>query len=118
MLSGLQEPPTNQSTSQTSAKSDKGKAKMPKYEVDHSNESHVDGSTYLVDNEFSVPITRTLGVKKGLTATNKKLCHSIREKNVVTRFSHNNYMAYHYALMMKVVPIREPESFVEAAQDP
>ena len=44
--------------------------------------------------------------------------NSTREKNPVSRFGYNNDMAYHYAFMMKVVTVREPETFSEAAKDP
>ena len=43
---------------------------------------------------------------------------STREKNVVSRFGYNDYMAYHYAFMMKVATILDPENFFEAAKDP
>ena len=32
-------------------------------------------------------------------------------------FGYNEYMAHHYAYMMKVVKVREPESYVEVAKD-
>ena len=41
---------------------------------------------------------------------------SFREKNPVSRFGYNDYMAYHYAYMMKVTSVREPETFSEAAK--
>ena len=48
----------------------------------------------------------------------ENLHRSIREKNLVSLFGYNDYMAYHYAFMMKVAVVREPESFTEAAKDP
>ena len=66
---------------------------------------------YFLESEYSgldVPIMRTPGAP----------CRSTREKNVVAWFSYNDYIAYHYAFMMKVVTIQEPETFSEAAKDP
>ena len=70
-----------------------------------------DGSKLSPDVEYvglDVPSIRTLGVPR----------HSTQEKNVVSRFGYNDYTAYHYAFMMKVVTIQEPETFSEAAKDP
>ena len=88
-LSGPQEPPSDQSTSRPSPKMDKGKAKMQEYEDDHFDDNE---STQSLDSEFggfNVPI----GVKKALTSANEKLHLSTREKNPVSRFAYNNYMA-------------------------
>ena len=74
-------------------------------------------STHSLDIEFGsfdVPI----GVKKALTSANEKFGRSTRAKNLVTRFGDNDYMAYHYAFMMKVAIVRETEMFSEAAWDP
>ena len=93
---------------------DKGKAKMSEYEDDHFDDNEL---THSLDSEFGgldVPI----GVKKSLTSVNEKLHRSTRDKNLVSRFGYNDYMAYHYAFMMKVATIREPETFFEAAKDP
>ena len=65
-----------------------------------------------------MPIIRSPGVKRALTSANEKLCCSTREKNQVSRFGYNDYMAYHYAFMMKVATVHEPEIFSEAAKDP
>ena len=61
---------------------------------------------------------RIPGVKKALASTNEKLRHSNREKNLITRFDYNEYMAHYYAFMMKVATKQEPESFTEATRDP
>ena len=93
---------------------DKGKAKMAEYEDDRFDD---DASTHSLDSElggFDVPI----GAKKALISANEKLRRSTREKNPVSRFGYNDYMAYHYAFMMKVATVREPETFSEAAKDP
>ena len=93
---------------------DKGKTKMPEYEDDHFDRNE---STQSLDSQFGgfdIPV----GVKKVLTTANEKLYRSIREKNPVSRFGYNDYMAYHYAFMMKVATVREPETFSEAAKDP
>ena len=93
---------------------DKGKAKMSEYEDDRFD---VNESTHSLESElgsFDAPT----GVKKALISANEKLRRSTREKNPVSRFSYNDYMAYHYAFMMKVAIVREPETFSEAAKDP
>ena len=114
-LSGPQEPLSDQSTSRPSPKLDKGKAKMPEYEDDHFDGNE---STHSLDSEFEGLDIRTNGVKKALESANEKLRRSAREKNPVSRFGYDEYMAYHYAFMMKVATVREPETFSEAAKDP
>ena len=97
---------------------DKGKAKMSEYEDDPSDDNE---STHSLDSEFGgfdVPIIRSTGVKKAVTSTNEKLCRFTREKNPVSRFSYNDYMAYHYAFMMKVATVREPEFVFRGNQGP
>ena len=84
-----------------------------------SEDDHFDDneSTPSFDNEyggFDVPI----GAKKALISANEKLRRSTREKNPVSRFGYNDYMAYHYAFMMKVAIIRDPKTFSEAAKYP
>ena len=61
-LSGPQKPSSNQSTSQSSPKMDKGKAKMPEYE-DEQHDGHESGHS--LDSEydgFDVPLMRTPNV--------------------------------------------------------
>ena len=41
-----------------------------------------------------------------------------REKNPITQFDYNEYMAHHYAFMMKVAAEQDLESFSEAAHEP
>ena len=48
---------------------------------------------------------------------NKKLRRSTREKNLVRHYGYDKYMAYHYAFMMKVASVREPETLSEAIKD-
>ena len=91
---------------------------MLEYEVDHPDESDSDVSAHSLDNEFGVPIMRTPNVKKALTPTNEKLWRSSREKNLITQFSYNMYIAHHYAFMMKVATEQELESFTKAARGP
>ena len=72
-LSGPQEPPSDQSTSQTSLKIDKSKAKMPEYEDDQFDDNEL---THSLDSEFGgfdVPIMRSSKVNKALMSTNEKL---------------------------------------------
>ena len=64
-LLGPHEPPRDESTSRPSSKSDKGKGKMPEYEVEvHPDDSNSDDSAHSLDSEFGVPIMRTPRVKK------------------------------------------------------
>ena len=116
LLSGPQEPPSDQSIFRPSPKLDKGKDKMSGYEEPIDN-----ASTHSLDSEFEgldIPIIQTDGVKKALKSTNEKLRRSTREKNPVSRFGYNDYLAYHYAFMMKVKLVREPETLSEAVKDP
>ena len=83
---------------------------MPEYEVDHLDNINSDVLALSLDSEFSLPIMRTPGVKKALTSANEKLHRSSRAKNPVTRYAYNEYMAHHYAFMMKVAAEQEPES--------
>ena len=74
-----------------------------------------------LNNEYGgldAPITRTPRGKKASTKVSEQLRRPTCEKNVVSRFGYNNYMAYHYAFIMKVATILEPEKFSEAAKDP
>ena len=92
----------------------KGKAKMAEYEDDLFDDNT---STHSLNSEFGgfdVPI----GAKKALISANQKLRRSTREKNPVSRFGYNDYMAYRYAFMMKVATVRELETLSEAAKDP
>ena len=92
---------------------DKGKANMSEYEDNHFNDNE---STHSLDSEFGgfdVPIR----VKKALTSANEKLRCSTRVKNLVSQFDDNDYMAYHYAFMMKMATFRESETFSEATKD-
>ena len=78
-------------------------------ELAHSLDSELGG--------FDVPLMRTREVKKVVAMANKTLHRSTREKNLVSRFGYNDYMAYHYGFMMKVVDASKPESFTKAAKD-
>ena len=109
-LSGPQEPPSDQSTSQPSPKMDKGKAKMLEYKHDRFDDNEFESEFGI----FDVPI----GAKKALISANEKFRRSTHEENPVSRFGYNDYMAYHYAFIMKVATIREPETFSKAAKDP
>ena len=57
-------------------------------------------------------------VKKAIAIVNEKFRRSTREKNPASRFGCDDYMAYHYAFMMKVEIVREPGNFSEATKDP
>ena len=78
-------------------------------------------STHSRDSEsecLDITIIQTARAKKALESANEKLRRSSREKNPVSRFGYNDYMAYHYAYMMKVTSIRETETLSESAKDP
>ena len=68
-------------------------------------------STHCPDSEpegLDISIIQTDGAQKALEAANEN----------PRRFGYNDYMAYHYAYMMKVTSVREPETFSAAAKDP
>jgi hypothetical protein len=56
-------------------------------------------------------------VEKISTSGNERLRRSTRTKKPVERFGYNEYMAHHYAYMTRVVEVREPESYAEAAEN-
>ena len=97
---------------------DKGKANMPKYEDDPSDDNESTQSLDIKLGAFDVPLMRTHGVQKAIATTNEKLHRTTCEKNPVTWFGYADYMAYHYAFMMKVATNRELESFAEVAKNP
>ena len=88
---------------------DKGKGKIPEYEVDHPDNNDSDVSAPSLDSEFGVSIMRTPRVKKALTVANEKLYRSSRAKNLVSQCTYNEYMAHHYAFTIKVAAKQEPE---------
>ena len=60
---------------------------------------------------------KSASTEKASTTANERLRRSSRQKNPVVRFGYNEYTAHHYAYMTRVVEVREPESYVEAAKD-
>ena len=48
---------------------------------------------------------------------NRELRRSTHQKNPVKRYGYNEYMAHHYAYMVKLAAVREPKSYAEAARD-
>ena len=99
---GPQEPLSDESTSRPILKMDKGKTKMSEYKDDHFDDRE---STQSLDSEF-VSFNVPIKVKEALSSANEKLCRTTREKNLVSQFNYNDYMAYHYAFMMKVAAVR------------
>ena len=78
---------------------------MPEYEDDQFDDNE---STHSLDVEFDgfdASLLRSPGVKKTLTSANERLHCSTCEKYHVDRFGYNDYMAYHYAFMMKVASV-------------
>ena len=60
---------------------------------------------------------KSASTEKASTTANERLRRSSRQKNPVVRFGYNEYTAHHYAYMTRVVEVREPESYAEAAKD-
>ena len=54
---------------------------------------------------IGLPIMRTPRAQKAWTKMVKKPRRFTREKNVVSQFCDNDYMAYHYAFTMKIVTV-------------
>ena len=50
-------------------------------------------------------------------AETERLRRLTRHKTLVIHYGYKEYMAHHYAYMMKVASTRELESFTEASQD-
>ena len=89
----------------------KKKGKMPEQEAkDTTSCEDSDHSPRSVDSKYEM--------KKATEVTKAKLRQSNRQKNPIVRFGYNEYMAHHYAFMMKVAADQEPETYKEAAQDP
>ena len=89
---------------------------MSEYEETNNN-----ASTHSLDSEsegLDISIIQTAEAQRALEAANENPCRSSRQKNPVSRFGYNDYMSYHYAYMMKVTSVREPETFSDAAKDP
>ena len=82
------------------------------------SDSDSDNLVRLTDDEHGDPATQTPGVQKALEGASHKLRRSSRMKNIVVRYGYNEYMAHHYAYMMKVAWDQELEIYTEAAQDP
>ena len=77
-----------------------------------------DSSEWSSDRERGDLVTQTSGVQKTLEGESHKLRQSNRMKNSVVQYSYNEYMAHHYAYMMKVAEDHEPETYTEAVEDP
>ena len=94
---------------------EKGKKKMLEYDT---NRGELDRRESDSKKSNDGPLrVKSASAKKASTLANEKLRRSTRQKNLVVRFGYNEYMAHHYAYMMCVVEVREPESYVEAAKD-
>ena len=95
---------------------EKGKVKMLEYVDPDENKS-----THSLDSEFEgldVLIMQMNGLKKVIATANEKIRRSTREKNSVSRFGEDEYMAYHYAFMMKMTIVRETKKFFGDTKDP
>ena len=89
----------------------KKKGKMPEQEAkDTTSGQDLDHSPRSVDSKYEM--------KKSPRVTKGKLRQSNRQKNPIVRFGYNEYMAHHYAFLMKFAADQEPETYKEAAHDP
>ena len=89
----------------------KGQDALPEQEAkDTTSGEDSDHSPQSVDSKYEM--------RKAPGVTNGKFRQSNRQKNPIVRFGYNEYMAHHYAFMMKVAANQEPETYKEAAQDP
>jgi hypothetical protein len=68
-------------------------------------------------SDLGPPELQSIAAKRAMKSANEKLRRSSRHKNPVMRYGYNEYMAHHYAFMIKVASVREPESFAEASRD-
>ena len=82
------------------------------------------GSAESVRNEFDFgaieknPLQKwSSSAEKATKLANEQLSRSTCLKNPLKRYGYNEYMAHHYAYMTRVTEVREPESYVEAAED-
>ena len=83
-------------------------------------EPNDNASTHSLTSELEgldIPTIHTDGAKKAKESANEKLRRSSCEKNPVSRFGYNDYMAYRNAFMMKVTTVWEPETLSEAIKD-
>ena len=86
-LSGPREPPSEQSIARPSPRL----SKMSEYKDLNDN-----ASIHSLDSEsegLDISIIQTVGAKKALESANEKLRRSSREKNPVSHFGYNDYMA-------------------------
>ena len=60
---------------------------------------------------------RTELARRAIKTVIEKIRRSTCHKNLVIRYEFNEYMAHHYAYMMKVASIHDQESFAEASKD-
>ena len=96
---------------------EKGKMKMPEYGTD-TGAFIAAGVTpkRFVRSEDGPPEERSASPKRAIKSAEQKLRRSTNQKNPVMRFKYNEYNVHHYAYMTKVVKVREPESYTEAAK--
>ena len=95
---------------------EKGKKKMSEYDTGQA-ESNQSGSES-GKNGVESPRKRSKSVEKATKSTNLEFLRFTRQKNHVKRYGYNQYMVHHYAYMVKVATMPEPESYVEATKDP
>ena len=71
----------------------------------------------MAKNEDGTSELRSNAVKRAIKSANQKLCQSTHPKNPVIRYGYKDYMAHHYAYMVMVMEVHEPDSYAEAAKD-
>ena len=94
---------------------EKGKQNISEYETSNveSDQSEFDSRK----EEGGSLRTKSEPAKKGPKPGNDKLCRSSRQKNLVKRYGHNKYMAYHYVYITMVAEVGEPERYAKAEKD-
>ena len=94
---------------------EKGKKKMPEYGTDRDlSDLHESDSEKSNDGPSRA---KSASAKKASTSANEQLRRSTHQKNPIVRFGYNEYMAHHFAYMMRVLEVRDPESYAEVAKD-
>ena len=93
---------------------EKGKKKMPDYGTDKDKSDQSESDTEKnVDGRSE---SKSESAKRALKLVNEKAYRSTLHKHPVLRYGYNEYMVHHYAYMMKVAKMREPESYVKGRE--
>ena len=98
-------------------------SRMPELSAGFDFDGESSGSEQSLDEEFNIPIVRTLGTKKAqLTGkapeSDPEPRRFGRNRLPVQRLSYDSYVAHHCAYMAKIVQDVEPADFDEAVGKP